>query len=81
MKFYLFFFQKVNNIYISPQSNPMIGFELSKPSYEEGYSSDAKMGDKSQYGKGYVCPALFHKGNNGLLLVKQGLLQVMFVRI
>ena len=55
--------------FISPQSDPMIGFERSKPSYEEVYSADAKMGDKSQYGHGYVFPALFHLGNHGWALV------------
>ena len=64
-----FLFPEGTTTFISPQSNPMIGFERSKPSYEEGYSSDAKMGDKSQYGKGYVFPALFHIGNHGWALI------------
>ena len=57
--------------FISPQSDPMIGFERTKPSYEEGYSSDGKMGDKSQYKHGYVFPALFHIGNHGWALVSE----------
>jgi hypothetical protein len=47
----------------------MIGFERSKPSYEEVYSNDAEMDKKSQYGRGYVFPALFHIGNHGWVLV------------
>ena len=57
--------------FISPQSDPMIGFERSKPSYEEVYSADAKMGDISQYKHGYVFPALFHIGNHGWALVSE----------
>ena len=64
-----FLFPEGTTTFISPQSDPMIGFERSKPSYEEEYSSDAKMGDKSQYGKGYVFPALFHIGNHGWALI------------
>ena len=55
--------------FISPQSNPMVGFERTKPSYEEGYSSDEEMNKKSQYGQGYVFPALFHIGNHGWALI------------
>ncbi len=55
--------------FISPQAEPMSGWENTKPSYEEGYSSDAKMGDKSQFGHGYVFPALFHLGNHGWVLI------------
>jgi hypothetical protein len=47
----------------------MIGFERTKPSYEEVYSADAEMDTKSQYGHGYVFPALFHIGNHGWVLV------------
>ena len=57
--------------FISPQSDPMIGFERSKPSYEEVYSSDAEMNQKSQYGRGYVFPALFHLGNHGWVLASE----------
>ena len=64
-----FHFPDGTTTFISPQSDPMIGFERTKPSYEEGYSADAKMSDKSQYGHGYVFPALFHLGNHGWALV------------
>ena len=64
-----FLFPDETTTFISPQSHPMIGFERSKPSYEEEYSNDAEMDKKSQYGRGYVFPALFHIGNHGWVLV------------
>ena len=64
-----FLFPEDTTTFISPQSIPMIGFERSKPSYEEKYSSDEKMGEKSLYGQGYVFPALFHIGNHGWVLL------------
>ena len=46
--------------FITPQSSSMVGWERTKPSYEEGYSIDGKMTDRSQYGQGYTFPCLFH---------------------
>jgi hypothetical protein len=46
--------------FISPQIGPETGWEQTKPSYEEGYSNDAPMDKASQYGHGYIFPALFH---------------------
>ena len=46
--------------FISPQIGPESGWEQTKPSYEEGYSNDAPMTTPSQYGHGYIFPALFH---------------------
>ena len=46
--------------FISPQIGPESGWEQTKPSYEEGYSADAPMDTPSQYGHGYIFPALFH---------------------
>ncbi len=45
--------------FLTPQSNPMIGWERTKPSYEEGYRADAPMSDRSLYGQGYTFPCLF----------------------
>ena len=51
--------------FISPQIGPESGWEQTKPSYEEGYSADAAMDTPSQYGHGYIFPALFHiQGDN-----------------
>ena len=46
--------------FISPQIGPESGWMQTKPSYEEGYSADAPMDKPSQYGHGYIFPALFH---------------------
>ena len=46
--------------FISPQIGPESGWEQTKPSYEEGYSADAPMTTPSQFGHGYIFPALFH---------------------
>ena len=64
-----FLFPEETTTFISPQSDPMVGFERTKPSYEEEYSADAEMNKESQYGHGYVFPALFHIGNHGWVLV------------
>ena len=46
--------------FISPQIGSESGWMQTKPSYEEGYSADAPMDKPSQYGHGYIFPALFH---------------------
>lgn len=48
--------------FLSPQIGPETGWEQTKPSYEETYSADAPMDVASQYGHGYIFPALFHIG-------------------
>ena len=45
--------------FLTPQSDPMIGWERTKPSYEEVYKADAPMAERSQYGHGYTFPCLF----------------------
>ena len=50
--------------FISPQIGPESGWEQTKPSYEEGYSADAPMDTASQFGHGYIFPALFHIQGN-----------------
>jgi len=45
--------------FLTPQSSPMIGWERTKPSYEEEYTADAPMTAKSLYGQGYTFPCLF----------------------
>ena len=58
--------------FISPQIGPETGWEQTKPSYEEGYSADAPMNVKSQYGHGYIFPALFHLPNAWALVSETG---------
>ncbi len=55
--------------FLTPQSDAMIGWQRSKPSYEEGYSHDGEMNVRSQYGHGYTFPGLFHVGENGWVLL------------
>lgn len=57
--------------FLSPQIQPMTGWERTKPSYEEVFSSDAPMDKKTQYGVGYTFPALFHVGTDGWVLVSE----------
>ena len=57
--------------FITPQSDPMIGWKRTKPSYEEVYSADAPMTSRSQYGRGYTFPALFRVGDDGWVLVSE----------
>ena len=47
------------------------GWMATKPSYEEEYTADAPMNVKSQYGKGYTFPCLFHVGEDGWVLVSE----------
>ena len=51
--------------FLTPQSGPMVGWERTKPSYEEEYRADAPMTAKSQYGQGYTFPCLFRVGSEG----------------
>ncbi|MBQ9639949.1 MAG: glycoside hydrolase family 97 catalytic domain-containing protein [Bacteroidaceae bacterium] len=45
--------------FLSPQSDAMIGWKATKPSYEEEYKFDEPMATRSQYGHGYTFPCLF----------------------
>lgn len=57
--------------FITPQAPPMSGWEKTKPSYEEEYTREEKIGTKSQYGLGFTFPALFHVGTKGWLLISE----------
>ena len=57
--------------FLSPQSDAMIGFAQTKPSYEEVYTADMPMSRKSHYGHGYVFPALFRIGDKGWVLISE----------
>lgn len=58
--------------FITPQSDPMIGWMRTKPSYEEEYKADEPVGTPSQYGEGYTFPCLFHIGDNWALVSETG---------
>ena len=62
---------KISTSFICPQSDPMIGFARTKPSYEEEYKPDAALTEKSGYGHGYTFPCLFRVGGDGWVLVSE----------
>ena len=55
-----FDFPSQTTTFLSPQSDAMIGWKGTKPSYEEEYKFDEPMTTRSQYGHGYTFPCLFH---------------------
>ena len=55
-----FAFPEGTTTFLTPQSDAMIGWKRTKPSYEEPYVWDAPMKQASDYGHGYTFPALFH---------------------
>ena len=62
---------KKSTTFICPQSDPLIGWKRTKPSYEEEYKADAPLTDKSKYGRGYTFPCLFRVGEDGWALVSE----------
>ena len=57
--------------FLTPQSDAMIGWKRTKPSYEEDYQVDAPLDQRSQYGHGFTFPALFRVGDDGWVLVSE----------
>ena len=57
--------------FICPQSDAMVGWKRTKPSYEEEYVADAPMNVKSKYGQGYTFPCLFRVGEEGWVLISE----------
>lgn len=66
-----FDFPEYTTTFLTPQSDPMIGWKRTKPSYEETYKPDAPLTERSQYGKGFTFPALFHIGEDGWALINE----------
>jgi len=66
-----FDFPSFTTTFITPQSDPMVGWKRTKPSYEEEYTFDGAMTDKSKFGHGYTFPCFFHVGDNGWVLVSE----------
>ena len=67
-----FDFPSTTTTFLSPQSDPMIGWMRTKPSYEEEYVPDEPVATPSKYGEGYTFPALFHVGDNWALVSETG---------
>lgn len=66
-----FRFPQQTTTFLCPQSDAMIGWKRTKPSYEEEYKADAPMNVRSQYGHGYTFPCLFRIGDNGWVLISE----------
>ncbi len=66
-----FDFPSKTTTFLTPQSDAMIGWKRTKPSYEEEYKFDAPMSEKSQYGHGYTFPGLFRIGEDGWVLLNE----------
>lgn len=66
-----FSFPEKTTTFLCPQSDAMIGWRRTKPSYEEEYKADAPMSEPSQYGHGYTFPCLFHIADDGWALVSE----------
>ena len=54
-----YLFPSATKTFLTPQSDAMIGWKRTKPSYEEVYRVDQPMTERSQYGHGYTFPCLF----------------------
>lgn len=57
--------------FLCEQSKPMVGWMRTKPSYEEPYKADAKMGEPTQNDCGYTFPCLFRVGDDGWVLISE----------
>lgn len=66
-----FRFPQQTTTFLCPQSDAMIGWKRTKPSYEEEYIPDAPMDTTSLYGHGYTFPCLFRVGDDGWALVSE----------
>ena len=58
--------------FLSSQIGPGTGWAQTKPSYEEVYIPDAPMNAKSQFGRGYTFPCLFHLPEGWALISETG---------
>lgn len=66
-----FIFPEGTTTFLTSQSDPMVGWKRTKPSYEEYYVVDAPMDQTSQYGHGYTFPALFKTPENIWVLITE----------
>ena len=57
-----FDFPSNTTTFLTPQSDAMVGWKGTKPSYEEEYEYDEPMTKKSRFGHGFTFPGLFHVG-------------------
>lgn len=57
--------------FLTPQSDAMVGWKRTKPSYEEEYIIDAPIDTKSKYGHGFTFPAVFRIADKAWTLVSE----------
>ncbi len=57
--------------FLTPQSDAMIAWKRTKPSYEEEYIIDAPLDTRSHYGHGFTFPGLFRIGDKGWVLLSE----------
>ena len=67
-----FDFPEGTTTYLCPQSDAMIGWKRTKPSYEEYYRSAAPLGEKSEFGHGFTFPCLFNTPGGWVLVSETG---------
>ncbi|NBJ07739.1 glycoside hydrolase family 97 protein [Duncaniella freteri] len=66
-----FRFPEQTTAFLTSQSDAMIGWKRTKPSYEEFYITDAPLDSASKFGQGFTFPALFRIGNDGWALLTE----------
>lgn len=64
-------FPEQTTVFLTSQSDAMIGWKRTKPSYEEFYITDVPMDTVSEFGHGYTFPALFRVGDDGWALLSE----------
>lgn len=62
-------FPEGTTTFLTDYHTPMKGWMRTQPSYEEYYEADAALDRVSKYGLGYTYPALFHRGDDGWVLI------------
>ena len=67
-----FNFPEATTTFLTPQSLPMVGWQRTKPSYEEEYKAEAPLTDRSAFGEGFTFPCLFHVPNGWVLVSETG---------
>lgn len=66
-----FSFPKETTVFLTSQSDAMIGWKRTKPSYEEFYVTDAALDTPSQFGHGFTFPGLFRVADRGWVLLTE----------
>ncbi|MDO4461759.1 MAG: glycoside hydrolase family 97 catalytic domain-containing protein [Bacteroidia bacterium] len=66
-----FRFPDATTTFMCPQSDAMVGWKRTKPSYEEEYVADAPLKAHSQFNHGFTFPCLFHLPNDNWALVSE----------